>query len=220
MYQLKRSKRKTLAIHVLRDGRVEIRAPLRMPGHDIERFVEQKQAWIASARLRMSQLPVRALPCYQWGSEHFFLGVPHVLLNEAQSAVPSANSIRLPLSGSATPQRIESALARWYRTQAESLFAERLAHWHQQLPFATPDPLSLRLRRMRRRWGSCRSTGHITLNTELIRYPLACLDAVIVHELCHFQEMNHSARFYRWMDQVWPDWREADNLLQELAQQY
>lgn len=220
MYQIKRSKRKSLAIHVLRDGRVEIRAPLHMPSQEIEYFVLQKQAWIGRARRRMSQLPTRELPQYQWGSEHFFLGEPCVLLSECQPGEWDSGAIRLRQAVDASPRSIETALYQWYREQAQTLFSERLSHWCRQLPFNTPQPLTLKLRRMRRRWGSCRSNGQITLNTELIRYPQMCLDAVIVHELCHFKEMNHSPQFYAWMDHVWPDWREADRLLQALAERY
>jgi len=73
---------------------------------------------------------------------------------------------------------------------------------------------------MKRRWGSCRRNGKITLNLALMKYPLECIDAVIVHELCHLLEFNHSPRFYRLMTRAMPQWKTWDRMLTELAQRY
>ena len=65
------------------------------------------------------------------------------------------------------------------------------------------------LREMKTRWGSCTvQTGKIRLNLSLARKPEACLEYVLVHELCHLLEPSHNARFHGLMDKVWPDWRE------------
>ncbi len=65
----------------------------------------------------------------------------------------------------------------------------------------------LRYRHMRRSWGNCSRGGIITFNTALIQYPPAQIRHVIIHELCHLQEHNHSAAFYALMDAAQPDWR-------------
>ena len=67
------------------------------------------------------------------------------------------------------------------------------------------------------RWGSCSATGKVTLNTLLILFPPEVVDFVILHELCHKFEMNHSERFRRKMDELCPDWRDRDALLRECA---
>jgi predicted metal-dependent hydrolase len=85
--------------------------------------------------------------------------------------------------------------------------------------FALP-PSDIALRKMKSRWGSCSRKGKITLNTQLVRYPMACIDAVVVHELCHLLEFNHSRRFYDLMDRAYPQWRAVDKLLKDLALQY
>lgn len=69
------------------------------------------------------------------------------------------------------------------------------------------------------RWGSCSATGKVTLNTLLILFPPDVVDFVILHELCHKFEMNHSERFRRKMDELCPDWRERDARLRACAKE-
>ena len=66
--------------------------------------------------------------------------------------------------------------------------------------------LNLIIRRLQARWGSCSPSGVITLNLTLIQTPKACIDYVILHELCHIKENNHSAAFYKLLGHVLPDW--------------
>ncbi|MFR6467952.1 MAG: SprT-like domain-containing protein [Lachnospiraceae bacterium] len=69
---------------------------------------------------------------------------------------------------------------------------------------------------MKTRWGSCTvQTGKIRLNFSLARKPEACLEYVLVHELCHLLEPSHNARFHGLMDKFLPDWRERKLLLNQ-----
>ena len=67
----------------------------------------------------------------------------------------------------------------------------------------------LRVRRMQASWGTCSVDGLITLNPLLLRAPSRCIDYVIVHEVCHLREHNHSARFYALQEQLFPAWRQT-----------
>ncbi len=71
----------------------------------------------------------------------------------------------------------------------------------------------LRVRRMRRRWGSCTAKGTITLNPFLLQAPMSCIDYVIAHELLHTVEPSHSCKFVRLLDRVIPEWRERKRKL-------
>lgn len=216
-YQLVRSRRKSLAIHVLRDGSVEVRAPHRAPRELIHRFVLEKSAWIKQKRTEWLALPARHEPKFHEGAEHFFLGEAYRLSFAPYRGDDPVINLQLR---STTEDNVARALDRWYRREAERLFAERHDHWRDQMAdFALPQS-HIRLRKMTSRWGSCTRRGAITLNTQLVRYPLECADAVIVHELCHLLEFNHSPRFYALMDRAYPDWKPVDKLLKKLALQY
>ena len=217
-YRLVRSRRKTVAIHVHRNGEVEVRAPRRAPEAMIRAFVQEKRHWIESKQAEWASLPGPHRLAYHEGATHYFLGEPHGLVFGAQ-ADPDAATIPLNVR-STGKETVSRALDRWYRQEAEQVFSARHSHWRQEMhDFALP-PSEIALRKMKSRWGSCSRRGKITLNTQLVRYPMACIDAVIVHELCHLLEFNHSRRFYNLMDQAYPQWRTVDKLLKDLALQY
>ena len=71
------------------------------------------------------------------------------------------------------------------------------------------------IRNQRTRWGSCSSKGNLNFNCMLMLTPLEVVDSVIVHELCHLKEMNHSDRFYREVLKVYPDYWRWDKWLKE-----
>lgn len=87
------------------------------------------------------------------------------------------------------------------------------AHWE---PVIGVHSTGFTIREMKTRWGSCTvQTGKIRLNLRLARKPEACLEYVLVHELCHLLEPSHNARFHSLMDRFLPDWRERKLLLNQ-----
>ena len=89
----------------------------------------------------------------------------------------------------------------------QEVYAERLeACWPRVQPLGVPRP-AVTIRAMRSRWGSARRPNKMTLNLKLVQVPVAYIDYVILHELCHFVEPNHSARYYQVLERVLPDWR-------------
>jgi len=95
------------------------------------------------------------------------------------------------------------------------VFQERLGHWGPLAAgrLGTPPAPRLRLRRMRRRWGSCTGQGVVTLNTRLVERCRCLIDYVLVHELCHLRELNHSPRFHALVADLMPDWRARSEAL-------
>jgi predicted metal-dependent hydrolase len=78
----------------------------------------------------------------------------------------------------------------------------------------------MRLRLMKKTWGSCSAKGVITLNPHLVKAPPQCIDYVIAHEICHLKEHNHGKGFYALQDQLYPDWREAKAHLRDKGHIY
>ena len=75
----------------------------------------------------------------------------------------------------------------------------------------------LRILSMKTQWGSCSPAGLITINPHLVKASRECIDYVILHELCHIAEHNHSERFYRLMQQVMPQWQKTKKRLDGMA---
>lgn len=113
------------------------------------------------------------------------------------------DELRLTLRDAADAAAIERAVMRWYQQQALPLFRQRIAHF---APLLGVVPQEIRLTAARTRWGSCTARGVIRLNWRLIQHPLALLDYVVVHELAHLREMNHSPAFWQVVASACPDY--------------
>ena len=101
-------------------------------------------------------------------------------------------------------------LQAWYRTVARSIIEERCAQWAAALGLSYG---RVSIRAQRTRWGSCTHEGNLSFNWRLVLAPQWVLDAIVVHELCHIDELNHSARFWALLDTRYPRHREADEWL-------
>jgi len=98
---------------------------------------------------------------------------------------------------------IEQTVSHWYRQEAEQLFVQRVAHFAALLDVA---PREVKLSSAKTQWGCCTARGTVRLNRQLIKLPLRLIDYVVVHELAHLREMNHSAVFWRVVEAVCPDY--------------
>lgn len=109
----------------------------------------------------------------------------------------------------------EKALTAWYLKQVKTIAKERLDLLYPKFQEPIPYPI-LKFRKMKTRWGVCnRKTNSITLNTELLRYDLEKMDYVIIHELSHFVEFNHSKAFWKVVESYCPDYKRIRKELKE-----
>ena len=221
-YIVRRQRRKTIALHVLPDASVEVRAPKWVPNRELAAFVEQRADWVV-ARRREAMQKLAQRPSFIPGQLHYFLGQRYPLsLSRAPRAVVQWEQgvFHVATADPADPAQVERALERWYRQRALGLFEERLFACIESFPAWFQDrypPPELKIRKMRRRWGSCSSRGVITLNLALVKMPLECIDYVICHELCHLQEFHHGRAFYQLLAQVVPAWKQRESLVELFA---
>jgi predicted metal-dependent hydrolase len=116
------------------------------------------------------------------------------------------------------PQAIEDAMKLWYHSHAADIFGKRIEHCFTIAPsIRLHSNVAIRVRKMERRWGSCSQSGIITLNTDLVKTPIHCIDYVIMHELCHLSIHNHSPAFYRLLGRCMPDWKTRKDRLESMV---
>ncbi len=212
-YELTFSERKTLAIHVYPDGSVLVDAPPDSPLTDIEQKVLKRAGWILRQRREFQQYAVpRPLPRrFVSGEAYRYLGRQYrlkVVADTVERVRLSRGYLTVSLADTGDKARIAHLLDEWYRSHARRVFAERLAACFprvESLGIAYPQ---LVIREMKSRWGSCTPGGRILLNLKLIQAPKDLIDYVVLHELCHLKEHNHSPAFYALLDRVLPDWKE------------
>lgn len=213
---VRRSRRKTIGLYLSRRGEIEVRAPLRCPGPVIRSFLDSRRSWLSASLRRLETLP--APPEWRDGASFPILGEPvrlAVRSGERRAIRRVGDCLRLTVSGAPTPQAVEGLVREWFRRQARPVFEQVIADWWPRLDLPEARYPPLKLRAMRRRWGSCASHGGINLNLWLLGAPRACIDFVVAHELCHLREFHHGPGFYRLMDRVMPDWRAKENRLRE-----
>jgi len=217
-YEILYSARTTLAISVFPDQSVLVKAPEGAPFQQIEATVLRRASWILKQRRHFDRLarPGSLRREYVSGEAWRFLG-RQCRLKVIESAVERVTRSRtLLMVETRTPQdqvHTGALVDGWFAHQAERVFAARLeacwlrvAHWGLDKP-------KLVIRPMKLRWGSMTPRGTLSLNTRLIQAPTELIDYVILHELCHRREMNHSSAFYALLDQVMPSWREHQQRL-------
>jgi hypothetical protein len=203
--KLIRSKRKTVALILEADGRLVVRAPQRLALWRIQAVVDQKQAWIVMKRaeLQRSAPDAKTDRAFAAGEEFWFRGVRYPLEILPRAAAPLRLTDRFELSAAALPRAKETFDA-WYQTQARRIFPGRLQFFAEKMGVSYE---RLRLSSARTRWGSCSSRGTISLHWRLALAPPEILDYVVVHELAHRREPNHSPRFWAFVESVLPDFK-------------
>ncbi len=201
-----RSSRKTLSIEIYH-GKVKVRAPQRMPWRDVETFLMSRRSWMESMLAKHPAEPLRA----PWGEGIKILHLGEELKLEIRVAASWCcfkEDNLLVIQGPRLDSELqERALKVWRRAEAGQVFKARMEDLQAScIQDKALSPRSLGLRSMRTRWGSCSADGRITLNVDLIRMPVALVDYVIVHEVCHLREFHHGPAFYELLAGFMPDW--------------
>ena len=194
------------------DQQVAVKAPNGCALATIAAIVQKRGGWIVKQQRRFGSYapPMVATREYVSGESYRFLGRQYRLkvLDGTRSSIALGRTDMLVTVPKRDPQRVQRLLERWYRAAAQRVFHERLDHCMQRVAHLGITVPSLTIRRMKRRWGSCSRNGRIILNLRLIQAPVEHIDYVIVHELCHLKEHNHSRRYYALLDTAMPDWRD------------
>ena len=162
-YQWIRSRRKTIAIQIDREGQVIVRTPYGITKRQVEEFLDEKKDWILQTRQR----------------------------------VEKRKTEQIPISEEVRREGIE---------RAKRIFPERTAYFAKRMGV---DYGRITIREQKTRWGSCSSKGNLNFNCLLMLAPPEIIDYVVVHELCHRKEMNHSKNFWREVEKILPDYKKS-----------
>ena len=200
------------------DGTVHLSAPKRAALAELARFVAKHAAWIEEKRAALAARPepdVRRFlsgeRCFLWG-ETLELTVKfgrrhNIVLRDGGRLILCLKAAE---AESVAKER-EAVLGEWYRREllaavppvlarAETIVGQKAAEW--------------RVKNMKTKWGTCNIRARrIWLNLQLAKYPPACLEYIIIHELTHLWERYHNAHFKSLMDEFCPDWRERKKLV-------
>ena len=204
-----KSRRKSLSIAIQPDGNLLVKAPLLMSDGEILKWVKTKTSWIIRQRAKVLEQQEENPPKQYVSGEHFwYMGQEYELdvrISAGRAGMVGIAEDKIVLfskTGDAT--EIQKILTNWYIKQAKLWIPKRVRHFTEQMRESFGN---ITIKNQKKRWGSCSSARNLNFNWRLIMAPQEVLDYVVVHELCHLRQMNHSKEFWKEVEMVLPDYK-------------
>lgn len=209
--QIIRTKRKTIALVITQDATLIVRAPIFTPNEYIENLVRKKSVWIKQKIRDIRKRPEKVTKEFVNGEGFLYLGRTYKL----QIIDNGPANIELTDKLCISRQILINAhdrLKDWYKSEAEKKILERCQYFTKVTGYT---PTSIKITNAERRWGSCTPRGAINFSWRLIMAPMDIIDYVIVHELIHLSQSNHSKVFWNNVRSIIPDYEKRKLWLKE-----
>jgi predicted metal-dependent hydrolase len=215
-YTLIRSQRKSLSIRVTADATLEARAPMKMPLSHIEEFIASKESWIREKLAQTQELArQRREAALSYDTPVKLRGRFHpIVATDEPEPYFDGESFYIPRG--LPPDYLSSAIVGLYKQIAKFHITQRVAHF---APLVGKTPDEIHITGSTSRWGSCSSYNRLYFSWFLIMADEEAIDYVIVHELAHLFEMNHSERFWAIVARFFPNYRELRGRLRDLSRE-
>ncbi|MFZ2192748.1 MAG: SprT family zinc-dependent metalloprotease [Candidatus Moraniibacteriota bacterium] len=205
------SKRRTVALIISAEATLIVRAPMRTPLSYIEKMVAQKADWISNKMQEISVRPKTIKKVFTEGEEFLYLGKKY------QLKLTDKLEIKISADGDLFFPRVflwraKARLLDWYKKQALEEITQRVEALAQKLELKY---LSIKISNAERNWGSCGPKNSLNFNWRLIMAPSSVIDYVIIHELMHILEKNHSHKFWSKVAGVMPEYKKTRKWLKD-----
>ena len=209
-----KSKRKTIALQITDDATLIVRAPFFVDDKTIEQVVESRKEWIEMKRKEILSRDPKFLPKEFVNGEGFlYLGKYYRLkiLKNAEEPLKFDNGFYL------SKEHLHHArdlFVQWYKQRAYEKISERVKWYVQKRGFKYN---KVNITDAQKRWGSCSCKGNLNFSWRLIMAPLAVVDYVVVHELVHLEEKNHTKAFWGKVKMLMPEFEKHRSWLKKNA---
>ncbi len=182
-------------------------------------FLEANKRWIIQTLKKYGTEPSPPLQATHPANHIPYLGKYLELVRDGDglSPVRIAGDTLVLSSGLFESGMLAPVLEDWYRREAARIIKERVEK-NGKLMGLSYNRIAIKV--MRSRWGSCSVKGNLNFNWKLILMPEAVIDYVIIHELTHLKEMNHSKKFWALVAKECPDWRERRKWLTKNGREF
>jgi len=204
-YKIILSKRRSISLEVKDSGEVVVRAPLMTPQHKIKEMLEKHQNWITKVQTKVKLTQIKKHKFLD-GELFYFLGEKYSL-----KIVKSIENTRKPLVlnnefllRENRQQDAKEIFTKWYRNEARTYVEDRANQYAQEFGFRYKN---IKIKDTKTRWGSCSRLQNLNFSWRLVMSPPEIIDYVIVHELCHLKQMNHSKKFWREVETIIPNYK-------------
>lgn len=200
------------------EGAVAVSAPIELPDGEIRMFLLRRLPEINKIRSKMIAQLRQSKREYVSGESHYLWGKSYRLqvISEGSRYIikKTPNKLIMTVPVDATIAKKEQAMMEWYRAELKRVLNVMFEECKKKVGVYAEDA---RIKKMRTRWGTCNiDKRRIWLNLQLVKKPPECLEYVVIHELVHLKEKNHTNRFYALVEECCPNWKEARKLLSEM----
>ena len=204
------------------DGQVTVSAPSYVTNAELSNFLLSKLPDIYMRQERMRSQPRQTERTYVSGEAHYLWGKPYrlqvVYAGTRASVTKRASKLVMTVPQGYTVEQRERVMTEWYRGELRRVLQSATRRCMQTTGIEADD---FRIKNMKTRWGTCNiPQRRIWVNLQLVKKPPECLDYVLIHELFHLVEANHTHRFHEWVEKYCPTWREAEKALKEMPLDY
>ena len=214
-YIVKRSTRaRRVRLEMRRGTALTVVIPRTYPLKRVPGIVKSKQRWILNNLTRIEDRPSFTEKSIMSGDVIAYLGRQLKVVARESKGSAGAQLERNRLVVNLTPDggELNSILETWYRAQATTLIQEKVDRWGAKLGV---NHNKVTIRGQRSRWGSCSRKGNLSFNWKLMMAPESVIDYVVIHELAHLKQMNHSEKFWQFVAEHCPEWRDCKKWLRD-----
>ncbi len=201
-----RSNRKTLSVSIDHFGRVTVRAPKRCGDERIFRFLQEKEEWI-NRHVEQRKGAGMALPSENLENFSFLLlgklCVIHLTNEKIIRFQSGENGEERALF--VPKEKAKERIQKWLKENAKRIFLSVAESWAKEMQVQFS---SVKITSAKTRWGSCSGKNDIHFTFRLLYAPKSVVDYVVVHELAHVKEKNHSKNFWAVVKEYIPDYKE------------
>ena len=213
---IRTDRRRSASIYLDGEG-IKVRVPRGLSDSRVRDLIAKKSPWI-KRKLREAELTVLLRPKEFVSGETFsYLGRNYRL--KVLSGDPPSLKLRggyleatISRSSKTKEEEVRFLLVDWYRRHAQKRLEEKTRRYAKILQ---AEPNCIFVKDYKSRWGSCSATGDISYNWRIVMAPHHIVDYVVVHELCHLLEHNHSAIYWRYVERIIPDFQECRKWLKQ-----
>ncbi|GKU26061.1 M48 family metallopeptidase [Clostridium folliculivorans] len=223
-YQLIRSKRKTVAIEVKED-KIIVKCPYNCSKQYVESLIDKNRVWIEETHKKVMGKKANKLT-YKEGQNIYYMGAPYeikviigtrdLLEFDGEKFIFTIMSSKFNNSEDSEKVKMQLMMA-WFRKKGAEYLTKRTCDLAKQLGLTIN---KVYIKNVRTIWGSCSTKNNINYNIRLISMPKEVIDYVIIHELCHLVERNHSEKFWNLVERIIPNYRQRRNFLKNNSSKY
>ncbi len=205
-----RSKRKTITLQITQAGKIILKAPNNLTNQQLNHFVLKHKNWIEK-RLFIIKKRKPVEKKFTEGEEFLLFGKKIILNNSILHKIPKVKNEKLLLDCTVNTN-CKLIIEKWYKNIALDFYKKRSLIYSKLLGV---NYKKIKISNAKKRWGSCSTKGYINLSWRLVMAPVEIIDYVIVHELAHLIEPNHSKKFWLQVKRIFPDYKKRRKWLKD-----